>query len=147
MTYPPWNEQLAHHKTHSTGPRQSMRDLQDSEELEKLFKPYAFKNKVLMVKKMAAVLNKIFWNLSGCKVKPLRTSWYLMFLNIMVFNGCGWKSFFTGNKSINHLLHVHVQHTVGSTVCSYQETLGFPPVPLCGTFSLPPKKYCDVTPI
>lgn len=55
-----------------------MRDLQDSEELEKLFKPYAFKNKVLMVKKMAAVLHKIFWNLSWCKVKPLRTSWYLM---------------------------------------------------------------------
>ena len=37
-----------------------MRDLQDSEELEKLFKPYAFKNKVLMVKKMGAVLNKSF---------------------------------------------------------------------------------------
>lgn len=59
---PSLNEQLAHQPPSNSfhGPRQSMRDLQDSEELEKLFKPYAFKNKVLMVKKMGAVLHKSF---------------------------------------------------------------------------------------
>ena len=59
---PSLNEQLAHQPPSNSfhGPRQSMRDLQDSEELEKLFKPYAFKNKVLMVKKMGAILHKSF---------------------------------------------------------------------------------------